>query len=230
MNLLAIDTSTDACSVAVMVNGETLFDHRVAAQRHGEWVLGMVDELMVEAGITPAQLDALVFGQGPGSFTGVRIGVAAAQGIALGADIGVVGISTLQSIAQGTHRESGDSSVAVCVDARMDEVYFCEFSVNQFDVMQAIVDEQICKPEIVAWQESNTWAGSGAERYAQHLEQSVVGASICIRANSLPQARDLLHLGAVRVKKGDVLPAELARPVYLRNKVALTTEERLLGA
>lgn len=229
MNLLAIDTSTDACSVALMVNGQTLSDHRLAAQRHGELVLGMVDKLMASAGVAPAQLDALIFGQGPGSFTGVRIGVAVAQGIALGADIGVVGISTLQAIAQGCRRVSGDCSIAVCVDARMDEVYFCEYAIDDANIMQSLVKEQVCVPAKVSWTVAQTWAGSGAERYAQELQQHVTNLPLVIRADCLPQAHDLLELGAVRVKNGDLLAAELASPVYLRNKVALTTQERLAG-
>ena len=101
MILLALDTSTDACSVALRVDDQLFIDHRVVAQQHGSLVLPMVDALMSQAGLQASQLDALIYGRGPGSFTGVRIGVACAQGIALGADIGVVGVSTLQSIAQG---------------------------------------------------------------------------------------------------------------------------------
>ena len=117
MNLLAIETSTDACSVALLSDSNILVDHRIAAQQHGSLVIPMIDAIMAEAQLRPTQLDGVVFGRGPGSFTGVRIGVALAQGIALGADIGVVGISTLHSVAQGAFRVHGEQKVAVCLDA-----------------------------------------------------------------------------------------------------------------
>ncbi len=104
MIILSIDTATDACSVALEVNGEQLIDHRMAAQQHAQLLLPMIDSLFTQAALTPAALDAVVFGRGPGSFTGLRIAAAAAQGIALGNDIGVVAVSTLQMLAQGVAR------------------------------------------------------------------------------------------------------------------------------
>ena len=226
MKLLAFDTSTDACSVAVMVNHQVHIDHRVASQQHGALLLPMIDGLMAEAGITATELDALVYGCGPGSFTGVRIGVATAQGIALGADIGVCGVSTLQSIAQGCHREHGDASVAVSVDARMDEVYFCEYQCDQDGLMMPLTDEHIGLPEAVRWHAAVHWAGSGAERYEQVLQRQFSVDIAHIRRACLPQAVDLLAIGARMVRQGKLQAAELASPVYLRNKVALTTAER----
>jgi len=226
MKLLAIDTSTEACTVAINVDGQVRSDHRVVVQQHGALVLPMVDKLMKEAGLRPAQLDALIYGCGPGSFTGVRIGVAAAQGIALGADIGVVGVSTLQTIAQGCYREHGDQSLAVSVDARMDEVYFCEYQLREHGRMQPVSDEQIASPGHVAWRSAKVWAGSGAERYENVLREHFSVAPTDIRKGCLPQAIDLLTLGAGLVVHGMVQPAEQASPVYLRNKVALTTAER----
>lgn len=230
MKLLAIDTSTDACSVAISINGELFFDHRVVPQQHGAQVLPMVDALMSEAGLKPAQLDALIYGCGPGSFTGVRIGVATAQGIALGAGIGVSGISTLQSIAQGCYREHGDKSVSVSVDARMDEVYFCEYQLDDNKLMQPVSSEKIAPPVDVQRHVSgvsvNTWAGSGAERYHDELRTHFGVEHEHIRKACLPNAIDLLSLGAPNVANDKLQAAEFASPVYLRNKVALTTAER----
>ncbi|MFK7996699.1 MAG: tRNA (adenosine(37)-N6)-threonylcarbamoyltransferase complex dimerization subunit type 1 TsaB [Granulosicoccus sp.] len=226
MKLLAIDTSTDACSVAIKVDGQTLSDHRVVSQQHGALVLPMVDSLMSDAGLKAAQLDALIYGCGPGSFTGVRIGVATAQGIALGAGIGVIGVSTLQSIAQGCYREHGDSLVAISVDARMDEVYFCEFRAGRDGLMQAVCEEQIVSPANVVLSAAEIWAGSGAERYQDILHEQFSVVSARIRRACLPQAVDLLAIGANKVKQGQIQSADNASPVYLRNKVALTTAER----
>ena len=222
--MLAIETSTDACSVALQVGDDVLSDHRVEARQHGALLLPMIDALMAEAGLEVSQLDALIYGRGPGSFTGVRIGVACAQGIALGADLGVVGVSTLHSIAQGTYRKYGDTAVAVCVDARMDEVYFCRYALGEGGLMQPEMEELIAPPEDIDGMGSSRWAGSGAERYRAVFEGN--SDASMMRESALPEGVDLLALGVPDVSRGSLQAAEHASPVYLRNKVALTTAER----
>ncbi|MGQ7843592.1 tRNA (adenosine(37)-N6)-threonylcarbamoyltransferase complex dimerization subunit type 1 TsaB [Granulosicoccus sp. 3-233] len=227
MNLLAIETSTDACSVGLSVDGELLLDHRIAAQQHGVLVLPMVDALMNRAGMAPAQIDGVIFGRGPGSFTGVRIGVAVTQGIALGADAGVHGVSTLQSLAQGCYRVHGETHVAVSLDARMDEVYFAAFACDDEGVMQPVIDEMLVAPGQVPDLPTGSdwcWAGSGAERYREQVLASALDARI--HADCWPMAQDLLRLGLAAVSTSALLPAEQAAPVYLRDKVAQTTAER----
>jgi len=231
MKLLAIDTSTDACSVALKIGDDVLNDHRIAPQQHAAIVLPMIDQLMSDAGVSATDLDGLVFGRGPGSFTGVRIGVAVAQGIALGADLGVLGISTLQSVAQGCAREFGDTSSHVCIDARMDEVYYCRYLIDEQQRMQCSQQELVCTPEellativeVESLSEARLWSGSGAERYAQVLLREADR----VRTDRLPQAQDLLALALPQVACGQLLPAEQAMPVYLRDKVAKTTKERM---
>ncbi|ASJ75293.1 tRNA (adenosine(37)-N6)-threonylcarbamoyltransferase complex dimerization subunit type 1 TsaB [Granulosicoccus antarcticus] len=229
MNLLAIETSTDACSVGLSLDGQLLLDHRMAPQQHGALVLPMIDALMSEAGLAPTQLDGVVFGRGPGSFTGVRIGVALTQGIALGADVGVVGISTLQSVAQGCFRQHGDTELAVCLDARMSEVYFSAFVLDEANLMQAVMDEQVIPPADMPhlpvdrnWQ----WAGSGAECYGELLASDFAVDASRIRADCWPMAEDLLTLGGAIARAGGLVSPEQAMPVYLRDKVAQTTVER----
>lgn len=234
MKLLAIDTSTDACTVALMVDSDIKVDHRIASQQHASLVLPMVDQLFSEMQIGSTQLDAVVFGQGPGSFTGVRIGIAVAQGIAFGADVGVVGVSTLQSIAQGCSRQYGDDAVHVCVDARMDEVYYCHFSNADQTSMMPTVEEQIfsLESQLIAIEASADsassfcWAGTGAERYKTLIGAQFNQTAIDIRINALPHAQDLLSLAIPVVEAGGMLAAEFASPVYLRNNVAKTTAER----
>lgn len=227
MKLLAIDTSTEACSVGLAIDGDLLLDHRMAAQKHGALVLSMADALLAEAGLPPHQLDGVIYGRGPGSFTGVRIGVAVTQGIALGADIGVIGISTLQSVAQGCLRQHGDTRVAVSLDARMDEVYFACYDQDDAGLMQLIGEEGVMPPPqslALAGTDRGIWTGSGAERYAELLQSSLPEA--LIRPDGWPMAQDLLTLGRVRAEAGELAPAETAMPVYLRDKVAQTTAER----
>jgi len=229
MKLLAIDTSTDACSVALLCNSEILLDHRIAAQQHGLLVIPMIDGLMANAGISARQLDGLIFGRGPGSFTGVRIGVALAQGIALGADIGVLGISTLQSIAQGTFRVNGIEKVAVCLDARMKEVYFATFRLNESGLMRAVSQEYVCSPQdLQSHVEGDdwSWAGNGAELYSKQLNTFFSVEAKAIHGGQGVNAQDHLALSLPIAQAGELLAPEDAMPIYLRNKVADTTAER----
>lgn len=229
MNLLAIETSSDACSVALLSGSDTRVDHRIAAQQHGHLVLPMIDTLMAEAQLSANQLDGVVFGRGPGSFTGVRIAVALTQGIALGADVGVVGISTLNVVAQGVYRLYADRSVAVSIDARMDEVYFSTYTLKNDGLMQQATQECLCPPESLpaaAENFSGSFAGSGAQRYASLLSERYAVSEELIRKGVWPDAYDLISLAIPKVHAGQLQPAEQALPVYLRNKVANTITER----
>lgn len=228
MKLLAIETASDACSVAIMHDSQILFDHRVATQQHAAILLPMIDALMDRAGMSAAQLDALIYGRGPGSFTGVRIGVAAAQGIALGADLGVAGVSSLQAIAQGCFRRYSDTSVAISIDARMDEIYFCQYQLSKNELMLPVSDEVVIAPDAISHDLFPRFAGSGADRYQHILESRYSISDEQIRYGCLPDAQDLLNIGASLVSAGELQAAEEAMPVYLRNKVALTTQERVM--
>jgi len=234
MKLLAIEASSDACSVGLLIDDEIAVDHRLAAQQHAKLLLPMIDALMSTAGISVNQLDGIAYGRGPGSFTGVRIGVAVTQGIALGADLGVIGVSTLRSVAQGCLREYNDAHVAVSMDARMDEVYYCAYAQDENRVMQALIDEQVCSqqsihglPEIKSTTSSTWhWAGSGAERYREVVKEQFLINDSAIRVDRWPHAQDTLYLALPSVLAGELTAAENASPVYLRNKVAQTTAER----
>ena len=128
MKLLALDTATEACSAALYIDGEIKQEYQLAPREHTRLILAMVESLLVEAGITIKQLDALAFGRGPGSFTGVRIATGAVQGMAYGADLPVVPVSTLASIAQSVHDEHQAESVLTAIDARMQAVYWARVS------------------------------------------------------------------------------------------------------
>lgn len=122
--ILAIDTATENCSVALLVNDRVISRSEVAPRDHTKKVLPMVDEVLKEAGLTLQDLDALAFGRGPGSFTGVRIGIGIAQGLAFGAELPMIGVSTLAAMAQASYRLHGATNAAVAIDARMGEVYW----------------------------------------------------------------------------------------------------------
>ncbi len=245
MKLLAFDTSTDACSVALLIDDEIRLDHRIAAQQQSRLLLPMVDAMMADAGLRPSDLDGLVYGRGPGSFTGVRIAVAAAQGIAFGADIGVYGVSTLHCIAQGCHREFADRAIHVAIDARMSEVYYASYGkakpCDGVSIVRPLTEELIDSPEkLLSLEETGAsesgvavdsstageiaLAGSGYDAYLKNLQPSV--SHQLHRPLRLPSADDCLSLAREPFRSGLFGSPETATPVYLRNQVAQTEAER----
>lgn len=188
-NLLAIDTATDACSLALWLEGRIVERHRVAPRQHVRLALPLMNELLLEAGIHLSQLDGLVLGAGPGSFTGLRIAAGLVQGLAFGLNLPVVPISTLRTIAQGLYREQGLEKVVVTLDAGMDQVYVGEYVLGADGVMQ--------DDSIAVWDKKERWGES-------------------IAASNYPQARYLVELGYHEFIAGRVVIAEQAQPVYLR--------------
>ncbi len=222
MRLLAIDTATEACSVAVQTP-KGVFEHWVEAPReHGDRALGMVDAVLGEAGITAADLDTIAFGRGPGAFTGVRIATALVQGMAAGLDRPVVPVSTLAAIAQGVHRRTGHRRVLAALDARMGEVYWGAWTLDEGGVMRATDEECVVPPSAVPLPSGSGWAGAGTgwSRYENLLTERI-GAQLAIcLGHALPAARDLLPTAAAAYAAGEAVPAEQALPVYLRDRVA----------
>jgi len=224
VKILAFDTSTDACSVALQVGDERLIDHAVVPRQHAQRLLPTVRRLMAEAELSPGQLDALVYGRGPGSFTGVRIAVSAAQGYAWAADIGTVGVSTLAAIAQGCLREHGDADVLAMLDARMGELYLGRYRRDSAGVMELHRSERVVTPALAGLDDlpaGAVLAGSGAVA----LGPVDPGRRI-LRIGQLPHAQDLLDLAQPAVRDGRLQDPAAAQPSYLRDKVALTEAER----
>jgi len=231
MNILSIDTSTDALSVALGSGDDVLVDHQIAPQQHATLLLPIVDKLLGDAGLGMTDLDGIVYGRGPGSFTGVRIASAVAQGLAMGADIGVFGVSSLLATAQACHEQTGADRVIAVFDARMQEVYWGLYQQEDNALMQLMGEERVCAASDVPMDSSiEVITGAGAERYRDILDTKATSAKLVFRSDRWPMAVDLLALAEPRFHAGNTTAPEDAMPVYLRNKVALTEAERSASA
>jgi tRNA threonylcarbamoyladenosine biosynthesis protein TsaB len=225
LKLVAVDTATEACSAALYCNGEISFRYTVEPRIHAKALLPMLDELLLEAGIKPLELDGIAFGRGPGAFTGVRIATAAAQAIALAADIETIPVSTLAAVARRCYREHGCTRVAVAIDARMNEVYWGAYD-NVQDTPVLNGEEMVCSPSAVPVLDSS-WiaAGTGWSSYAAELTHNLSDRRAEIEP--FPHALDILSLGIEQFHRGNTVSADDAKPVYLRNDVAKTEAQRM---
>lgn len=225
MKLLAIDTATDACSVALQVGDEIVERHQVAPRQHTRILLPMVAELLAECAITLVDLDALVLGRGPGSFTGLRIAAGVVQGLAFSVDRPVVLVSTLAILAQ-PWVELGHRAVVATLDARMGEVYWGAFRADDQDLPQPADEERVLPPTQVRLPSEGAWIGVGTGFAAHEAMVAKLPGLVVQDTASLPRARNALPLAVRDFERGLALPAEQALPVYLRNRVALTEAER----
>lgn len=193
-------------------------------RRHAEFILPLADELLAAAGITPLQLDGVAFGCGPGSFTGLRLACGIAQGIAFAANIPVLPISSLATLAQAASMEAGASQVLAAIDARMKEVYWGCYRLNKLGLMQLIGEEIVCAPtqvKVPTEEDEGSWygVGSGWATYAELLQQRVGRSIDHSQAQRYPQAQAMLPLAVAKFEQQQWLSAEEAMPVYLRNQV-----------
>jgi tRNA threonylcarbamoyladenosine biosynthesis protein TsaB len=179
----------------------------------------MIDELLAESSLSLGQLDALAFGRGPGAFTGVRIATGVIQGLALSTDCPVVPVSTLAALAQGAISES--KQIACALDARMGEVYWGLYQINEDNIMQLVGEETVCLPDAVHIPASNGWLGigSGWETYEKELQTRLAGSLSGFRPGDYPSAEAISILGVDSYLRGEAVDAADAQPVYLRDKV-----------
>lgn len=220
--ILALDAATEACSVAIWNDGEIHALYELCPREHTQRILPMVEQVLVESGITLSDLNALAFGCGPGSFTGVRIGIGIAQGLALGANLPVIGLSTLNTMAQGAFRMTGASNVLAAIDARMGEVYWGKYRRNEQGEWQIIGAEQVLSPEHVIEQLKTVdgeWAtvGTGWAAYPEIAKENDL--ILTDGKMLLPQAEDMLPLALQRWSNGETQAVEDVQPTYLRNEV-----------
>lgn len=229
MKLLSIETSSEACSVALYLDGELIEDHRLAPRQHGKLILQMIETIMAGSNIKLDDLDCLAFGRGPGSFTGLRIAAGVIQGLAFGAELPVMPVSTLAALSLQAHDELGGDYFFPAFDARLDEVYWGVYQSSQSELVVPIVDEQVCRAEVVTVPEEIEGFAIGSG-WASHQEPLLkrVGADRVRKTvtDYLPRAAAIARLAAIGFEKGRAVPAEQAQPVYLRDKVAKTKLEQ----
>jgi tRNA threonylcarbamoyladenosine biosynthesis protein TsaB len=226
MKVLALDTATEACSVALWTEEGVFARFKEMGRGHAEEVLGMVDAVLQEAGWTLSALDGIAAGVGPGAFTGVRISVSAAQGLAFGADLPVVPVTSLEALASQVLHDGIDQALA-CLDARMGEVYWAAYRVDLERGLSTVAAPTVVPAASVAAPFQGNFRGIGRGFDAYPVLQALPGLVLPPGASrALPDARDIARLGALRLAAGEGIdPAELT-PVYVRDKVALTEAER----
>lgn len=220
MNTLALDTSSNALVLGLQT-GEERFDRfDIVDRSHSREILPALYELLAEADLTMPELDLIVYGQGPGSFTGLRIAVGVVQGLAYGLNIPVVPVSTLACLAQAEYREYGDEKIVVALTARKQEVYFGMYEVDA-GIARPVCDETVIDVDDVPPATGDGWVGVGSGWNLKEKLESSLGTSMQnVRTEVWPRSVDLLDLGLARFRQGDVIPANEATPEYLREQVA----------
>ncbi|OAI18095.1 tRNA threonylcarbamoyladenosine biosynthesis protein TsaB [Methylomonas koyamae] len=229
MKLLAVETSTDACSAALFIDGEIREQFAVAPREHTKLILPMIDRLMADAQLRPQQLDAVAVSRGPGSFTGVRIAGGVVQGIAFGADLPVAPVSTLAAIAQDLFNKRSEPEIAfTAMDARMGEIFWGVYRRGELGLAELLGAEAVTPAsDIQVGDESGYGVGSGWRAYAEPLVQRLGQRLLAVEAEEIwPRAACIAQLGAYLCANGGAVPVEQAMPVYLRDKVAKKQSER----
>ena len=224
--ILAIETSTEIASAALLSGGKLISRESAGVHTHSESILPMVQSLLLEAGITLASCDAIAFGVGPGSFTGVRTACGVVQGLAFGGELPVAPIVTLEAMAQACYEVSGARDVMAVLDARMGEVYWAQYRYTD-PGWQVLTAPTLSAAEMVAPIGTVTACGNGLTAYAAAFADKVFAAML---PAVMPSAKQVAVLGDAVAAQGGTVALELAQPFYLRNKIAFTTAERLAKA
>lgn len=219
--ILAIETSSELASVALLHKGELFARESGGVRTHSQTLLPMVQEVLAQAGLTVAQCDAIAFGAGPGSFTGVRTACGVAQGLAFGADLPVVPVVTLLAMAEACRDTHGADEVLVLLDARMDEVYWAQY--RFLDAWQTVSAPALSSASAVVAVGTPVACGNGLSAYAAAFAELAVNETW---PQIMPHASHVANLAQIELLAGRMVNARDAQPIYLRNKVALTTQER----
>ncbi|MDR3491171.1 MAG: tRNA (adenosine(37)-N6)-threonylcarbamoyltransferase complex dimerization subunit type 1 TsaB [Gammaproteobacteria bacterium] len=228
MKILAIDTSSNACSVALLDNEDIESLHKIAPIAQAQLVLPMVQELMQEAKIQLQHLDAIAFGCGPGSFTGLRIAASVAQGLAFAAEVPLIKISSLASIAQHVFQERNWNKLLVAVDARMQEIYYGAYEINSEGFAELKGEEKVCSANQIPLHKNQDWYGVGDAWgiYSEIMELHLGFKPLDLDITCLPHAASIALLARNKLLKKEFCSFEDAVPVYLRNNVAVKEKDR----
>ena len=229
MRILAFDASTEVCAAALGDGSRWAECADAAGQRHSELLLPMIRSLLTEARLELTDLDGIAFGAGPGSFTGLRIACGIAQGLALGANLPVVGVGTLEAMAETARTRTGCTRVIAALDARMHEVYLAAYEHDGARWRERIAPT-VVKPDEAPLPEGDGWtaAGNGFVEYPA-LRERLAGAAASFAEGVLPSAVAIGDLALPRFAAGEGVPAREAAPLYVRHRVALTSAERAAG-
>jgi len=225
MNILAFETSTAACSVALSCDDKPIIgEHVIQARGHADLILSMIENLLSKAKLTLKDINIISFGQGPGSFTGLRIAAGVCQGIAYSHNIPVIALSSLRILAQGVYRVTKEHNVAILQDARMSEIYWgCYIESN--GIMKLIGSESVSKPDMVQLNSNKNWYSVGEAWLAYKEELNKISSTIQINTDfNYPNAIDMVALTQYEFDNGNEIKAEEINPIYLRNNVASTKE------
>lgn len=222
--ILAIETSSELASCALLSGDSVVARESGGVRTHSQALLPMVQELLTESGLRLEQVDAIAFGAGPGSFTGVRTACGVAQGLAFGLDLPVLPLITLEAMAEACRARSGATEVLAVLDARMNEVYWAQY---RFDgAWRVVVAPVLSAPELVQPLAAAGLAACG-NGFAAYPD-AFAGKDFAAQADSsiVPHARELARIGAAAFAAGQGVPPAQAQPLYLRNKIAFTSAER----
>lgn len=224
MNIIAFDTSTEYCSLALWFDSELQHKETLAGQRHSELLLPMLQELLKKNNLALKQFDGFAFGAGPGSFTGLRIACGVAQGLGCATKRPVIGISTLEALAQRVN----NNKVVVALDARMGEIYHAAYERKETDVWKTVSEAIVCLPEHAPSLTGNGWTscGSGFDLYQKKLTEHYSGQINQCNHGLHPHAREIAQLAAKKFHNGSAGDPAHAAPIYIRNKIALKESER----
>jgi tRNA threonylcarbamoyladenosine biosynthesis protein TsaB len=221
--ILAIETSSETASCALLRNGQVFARESSGVRTHSQAILPMIQELLEEAGIVLRDCEAIAFGAGPGSFTGVRTACGIAQGLGFGAGLPLVPVVTLDAMALACHQQFGGDEVLAVLDARMNEVYWAQYRFDG-DIPVAVLAPALSAPQDVVPQGAPAACGNGFAAYPE----AFAGKDFALAAHGevMPRAVQIAQLGQAGFRAGHLVPAAQAQPLYLRNKVAYTKVER----
>ena len=229
MNLLAIEAATDVCSVALLRSGQGVMEqHHIGSRRHAEHLLPMVDTLLADSGVARQALDGIAVGSGPGAFTGVRLAVSLAQGMALALNRPLVTVSSLLALALEAP-DDDDAAILAVMDARMDEIYAASYRRDRSGRLRLLDREQVCKADALILPAVSAWhvVGNGWLLYGDVLRSRLTGTLKSVSDQYYPRACQVAALAIPEFDAGRSHPPALAKPMYLRDKVALTLRERV---
>jgi tRNA threonylcarbamoyladenosine biosynthesis protein TsaB len=221
IKILAVDTSTDSCSAALLIDNIVIERYKFAPRLHAQLILPMIQSLLTETTLALSNLDAIAFGHGPGSFTGVRIAASIIQGLAFGANLPVIPISSLRGLAQSAYRAFNAKKVLAAFDARMQEIYWSAYAINTNGLMQEVIPDCLCKPENIIIPENDNWFGAGDAwgTYNNILAGKLGTKLIKTEANLYPHAQDIARLALADFLAGNTVTASNALPKYLRSDI-----------